>query len=218
MVDVALFPIPDCVNFPGVPCPLHVFEPRYRQMVRHCIENDMLMGVCHTEKLVHANSKEQTVREVLSSNQSTYKPRDIFSAGPVALLQELEDGRMLIQVDTRVRLRLEEEKQTLPFSIWACEELEDEPCDEAARGLLALTQDKIMRRLLAITHTNEQAQKILRSEHWQNMPAQDFSFAVAGLLGMAAETSQALLEMTSPQQRLDTVLELLNGTGPAVGP
>ena len=30
MPQVALFPIPNSVNFPGVPCPLHVFEPRYR--------------------------------------------------------------------------------------------------------------------------------------------------------------------------------------------
>jgi Lon protease-like protein len=38
MVEVALFPIPDSVNFPGVPCPLHVFEPRYRKMAQHLLE------------------------------------------------------------------------------------------------------------------------------------------------------------------------------------
>ena len=80
MVEVALFPIPNSVNFPGVPCALHVFEPRYRQMVRHCIETDMLMGICHTEKVLHDGGDAQSMSEALSSNQSTYKPCRIFSA------------------------------------------------------------------------------------------------------------------------------------------
>src|SRR5210317_1249926 len=108
MPQVALFPIPNSVNFPWVPCPLHVFEPRYRQMVRHCIDENMLMGVCHTEKVLHRNQREQTIEEALNSNQATYKPLGIFSAGPVQLLEELDDGRMLIQVDNALRLQLVE--------------------------------------------------------------------------------------------------------------
>lgn len=216
MYDVALFPIPNSVNFPWVPCPLHVFEPRYRQMVRRCIDESMLIGVCHTEKLVHRNEREQTIEEALNSNQATYKPRGIFSAGPVQMLEELEDGRMLIQVDNEVRLHLREEKQTLPFSIWSCEELLDQPCDREAETVLEQSQAKILNRLLAITHANEQAQVMLKSDHWQEMPAHKFSFAVAGLLEMAPDTSQALLEMTNAQQRLDTVLEMINAIGPVV--
>lgn len=216
MVDVALFPIPNAVNFPGVPCPLHVFEPRYRQMVQHCVDNNMLMGVCHTEKLLHANTREQSLREALNSNQSTYKPQGIFSAGQVSILEKLQDGRMLIQVDTSIRLRLVEERQTLPFSIWSCEELLDEPVDAEAEALLAQTQAKILQRLLKIVHDNQQARDMLEAEYWQAMPALDFSFAIAGILGMPPETSQALLEMTCPQQRLGTVLELLNRLGPPV--
>jgi hypothetical protein len=48
------------------------------------------------------------------------------------------------------------------------------------------------------------------------MPAHDFSFAAAGLLGMTPETSQTLLEMTNAQVRLDTVLEMINATGSAL--
>lgn len=213
MVDVALFPIPNSVNFPGVPCPLHVFEPRYRQMVHHCIDQDLLMGVCHTEKVLHQKEQEQTVAEALASNQATYKPQRIFSAGPVQLLQELDDGRILIQVDNNVRLQLRQEKQTLPFSIWACEELLDEDLDEAGELTLQQSQAKILKRLLAITHDNKQAQEMLNSGHWQAMPAHEFSFAAAGLLGMTPETSQALLEMTNAPKRLDTILEIINAIG-----
>ncbi|MEM1110550.1 MAG: LON peptidase substrate-binding domain-containing protein [Pseudomonadota bacterium] len=213
MHDVALFPIPNSVNFPGVPCPLHVFEPRYRQMVSHCIDNAMMIGICHTEKVLRSNDKEQTLEEALGSNQSTYKPVDIFSAGPVELLEELSDGRLMIRVDTAMRMRLGQEKQTLPFSIWTCEELLDDPLDEADEAALAQTQAKILRRLLALTHGNDQAQDMLNSEHWQEMPALKFSFAVAGCLAMPPDISQSLLEMTSPQQRLDNVLDMINSLG-----
>ena len=210
MIDCALFPIPDSVNFPGVPCSLHVFEPRYRQMVRQCIEQGLLMGVCHTEKILHHRDREQTIEEALNSNQATYKPQGIFSAGPVELLEELEDGRMLIHVNNEIRLKLGEERQTLPFGIWACEELLDDVLDEAGELALQQGQAKVLQRLLAITHGNEDAQTMLNSEHWQAMPAQSFSFAVAGLLGIPPEISQTLLEMTSAQERLDTILEMIN--------
>jgi len=217
MVEVALFPIPNSVNFPGVPCALHVFEPRYRQMVRHCIETDMLMGICHTEKVLHDGGDAQSMSEALSSNQSTYKPCRIFSAGAVTLLQELEDGRLLIEVDTSLRVRLETEKQTLPFSIWACEELLDEGFDATSEALLAQAQEKILQRLIILTHDNEKAQAELKSAHWQNMSAHKFSFVIAGLLGMPPETSQRLLEMTNPQQRLDDVLGMINEIGADIG-
>ncbi len=143
MIEIALFPIPNSVNFPGVPIPLHVFEPRYRKMVRYCIDNDVMMGVCHTEKMIHANTREQSREEALSSNQSTYKPCQIFSAGKVELLDELEDGRMAIAVDCEVRLKLKQERQTLPFSIWQCELYEDEPVEGEALVRLNQTHEKI---------------------------------------------------------------------------
>ncbi len=39
MRRLPIFPLP-VVLFPGGPMPLHIFEPRYRQMVAHCVEGD----------------------------------------------------------------------------------------------------------------------------------------------------------------------------------
>jgi Lon protease-like protein len=38
--QVPLFPLPNAVLFPGVPLPLHIFEPRYREMVRDAERTD----------------------------------------------------------------------------------------------------------------------------------------------------------------------------------
>ncbi len=42
---IPLFPLPNAVLFPGVPLPLHIFEPRYREMVREAQEQDGIIGM-----------------------------------------------------------------------------------------------------------------------------------------------------------------------------
>src|ERR1700675_1270588 len=40
-----LFPLPTVVLFPNVFLPLHVFEPRYREMVAHALAGDRMIGM-----------------------------------------------------------------------------------------------------------------------------------------------------------------------------
>ncbi|HUI25665.1 MAG TPA: LON peptidase substrate-binding domain-containing protein, partial [Candidatus Kryptonia bacterium] len=42
---IPLFPLPNVVLFPGVPLPLHVFEPRYREMVRDARAGESVIGM-----------------------------------------------------------------------------------------------------------------------------------------------------------------------------
>jgi Lon protease-like protein len=215
MIDVALFPIPKSVNFPGVSIPLHVFEPRYRDMVRYCIDNDVMIGVCHTQGVVHTIKRQQAPEEALNNNQATYKPRDVFSAGKVELLEELDDGRLGIMVHFETRLELKQVRQILPFNIWACELYEDEPLEDDDLVNLRQSHEKVMQRLLTIGHGNDEFQKMLASDKWQNLTAAQFSFMVNGLFGMPAGTKQEILEMRQPQQRLDAILEMVNTIKPS---
>jgi Lon protease-like protein len=41
---IPLFPL-EVVLFPGIPLPLHIFEPRYKLMIRHCLEQRQEFGV-----------------------------------------------------------------------------------------------------------------------------------------------------------------------------
>mgnify|MGYP003450343698 CR=1 FL=1 len=34
-----MFPLPDVYLFPGMFMPLHIFEPRYRQMIEDCLDD-----------------------------------------------------------------------------------------------------------------------------------------------------------------------------------
>ena len=45
MFSIPIFPLPNVVLFPNVFLPLHIFEPRYRQMVAEALEGDRIIGM-----------------------------------------------------------------------------------------------------------------------------------------------------------------------------
>jgi len=210
MTQIAIFPIPDCVTFPGMVFPLHVFEPRYRAMVKHCIENDMLLAVCHTEKLIRAAKPSQDITEALQSNQATYKPFHIFSAGKCELLKTLEDGRLYLNVHIQARFKSVREIQTLPFIIYECEEYEDHPIEDDAIEDARRSQQKILKRLEVLTRHSEEAQKVVTDEKLSMADPVEFSFLLFHLVQLDSDYQQTVLEMRSVNERLTTVLELLN--------
>lgn len=215
MTEIALFPIPNCVSFPGTIYPLHVFEPRFRAMVKHCIETGTFMAVCHTQKEVRPAKSQQTVEEALQSNQATYKPFDVFSAGPCELMQELDDGRMLIHVYLKKRFQAVQELQTIPFSIYQCEEVLDDPLTAEEAEEAALLKEKILNRLVVITAPKPKVKALLQSAEWQEKSPEDFSFELFGILQLDADSQQQVLELRSPLLRLERALWALNQVGRA---
>src|SRR5262249_23518102 len=81
---IPLFPLPNVVLFPRMPLPLHIFEPRYRAMVRDAAQGARLIGMV----LLRGDW------------QSEYYGRpEIFAAGTVGEMvrvEELPDGRFNI--------------------------------------------------------------------------------------------------------------------------
>lgn len=168
------------------------------------------MGVCHTRKLVHSVKQQQTLEDALQSNQATYKPYPVFSAGRCELVQTLDDGRMLINVHIAERYHAVEPRQTLPFSIYACELYEDVPTSEQDMILAEQLQQKILKRLLAITASDPRAQLLLGADEWQQKHPLAFSFELMDILQMDADVQQQILEQRSPVHRLQRVLQVLN--------
>jgi|TARA_B110000116_G_C16713314_1_gene525559 Lon protease-like protein len=210
MTKIAIFPIPDCVNFPGSVMPLHVFEPRYRDMVNYCLEHDVLLAVCHTQKVVKEVESKPNLDEALCSNQSTYKPYPVFSAGRCELLKTTDDGRMVLNVHMQHRYQLLNEVQSLPFIIAECEQVKDEAIKPETQVKAEQTQEKILMRLLALTHAHLEIQTLLKSDEWQLKSPEAFSFDVLGIMQFSPDDMQQLLEMRRPQQRLDEILVLMN--------
>ena len=209
--EVALFPIPGCAVFPGTVFPLHVFEPRYRTMVKQCLDSNMPIAICHTKKVLHEVKPPPTQEEALQSNQTTYKPFSVFSAGLCEHVSTTNDGRLLVNVYVDRRLILLEEIQTLPFSIGLCDPYLDFILSPEEIAESELLKDKILHRLIAFSANDPQALQRLESEYWQSMPASAFSFEVFSIIRFDGDIQQAILEDRSALSRLQNILNVLNG-------
>ncbi len=210
MTEIALFPIPKCVVFPGTVTPLHVFEPRYRTMIHHCIDNTLPLAVCHVKNFLHLEKESQAFDGALTSNQATYNPVDVCSAGRCELIETLKDGRLLINVHADKRYRLIKETQSLPFLIFNCAEFPDKELSPSESNLILELKDKLLHRLIALTNNNKQIQSVLDSQEWQSKNADDFSFELFSVLQTDADKMQEILEMDFPADRLNAALDILS--------
>jgi len=121
MAEIGLFPL-GLVLLPTERVPLHIFEPRYRELIAECIEGGGEFG------LVLAD--EEGMRTVGTR------------AAVVEVLERFDDGRLNVLVEGRDRFRLGELTSGRSFHTGEVEPLEDEhdPSDEehAERALAAL--------------------------------------------------------------------------------
>jgi Lon protease-like protein len=208
LTEIALFPIPDVVAFPGTIVPLHVFEPRYRRLVHESVEADRPIGVCHTRKTIRDAPKRQTADEALSSNQATYQPHEIFSAGACEIHEVLEDGRIVALIHMDNRYIIAEERQTLPYRIVAAARLPDAPDEDG--GSLEELQALIHTKVLEIFQKSGDADA---AEHlatdWPNLSPGAFSFQLFNYLRFDADFMQLILESTHPRDRLQNIWDVL---------
>lgn len=87
-----LFPL-NTVLFPGMPLELHIFEPRYREMVNWCVETQSSFGVV-------------LIRRGNEALGPVAEPYEIGCTARIVQLQRLPDGRMNITVVGEERFRV----------------------------------------------------------------------------------------------------------------
>src|SRR3954467_2900448 len=98
-----LFPLPDLVFFPNTRLPLHVFEPRYRQMVTDALDTDKRFGI-HFLRPGWQNDY--------------YGTPAIHLLGTIGTIEQavpLEDGKFNILVRGDGRFRVLDEVSNVPY-------------------------------------------------------------------------------------------------------
>ncbi|MFT4634036.1 MAG: Lon protease-like protein [Candidatus Azotimanducaceae bacterium] len=213
-VEVALFPIPSLVAFPGTVVPLHVFEPRYRQMIDDCVREKRMIGVCHTRKTIREAKPNQTQSEAMNSNQATYLPQEVFSAGYCEVIETTADGRIMAEIHIEHRLKIVREIQSLPYRIVASESLEDiiepdqlgETIEQRNQELQILINAKL---LVMIGSENPEFGALINGAEWQSMSPEVFSFTLFQTLRFDPDLMQSILESRSTQERLNIVWDYI---------
>jgi Lon protease-like protein len=98
---IKLFPLPEATLFPNQGLPLHVFEPRYRELMRDALDGDRVVGIpqIRPEEVARANSAAPELYPVLG-------------VGVVTQHQSLADGRYNVIIRGVARARLLSELAT----------------------------------------------------------------------------------------------------------
>ena len=189
--ELPLFPLPDVVLFPQEVLPLHIFEHRYRMMLRTVLESDRRFGVVRWDPETKAMAQIGCCAEILQC-------------------QTEEDDRSNVITLGQQRFRVLDIVRQAPFIIGMVAWVEDEPTEEDMAPLAGEVQG-------ALRDVVDLSAKLLGNtttlpDDLPDLP-RELSFWVGGHLGGAvADQQQQLLEMTSTADRLQLEFELLDHT------
>lgn len=210
--EIALFPIPGMACFPGTVVPLHVFEPRYRDMLKESVKLGRWIGVCHTKKVLTEAKTGQTKAEALNSNQGNFEPQDIFSAGPATIEDVTADGRLIVSIEMMERFERTEEIQSLPYRIVKAKSYEDDT-DILPSESINLLRKSISAFLESRFDEMKEAEVLKQSLNKLNqLDNASFSFQVFQWIRPDGAIAQKFLEMKNPNARLLGLSHLLGIT------
>ena len=194
VVELPVFPLP-VVLFPGVPLPLHIFEPRYRQMLKDIQVTNNLFGIAYFD----------------SSSAET----DLPAAGHIGCVAEvneaqtLPDGRSNILTLGVIRYRIESYvERGDPYLVARVSYFEDQDEDDAI--LVESTRevaDTFTRIAMAIRAMNDERAVL---PDISDTDPQRLSFLVAAALEIEGEIKQELLELRSTSERLERLRTMLD--------
>jgi len=188
-MSLALFPL-NTVLFPGCTLDLQLFEARYLDMISRCMKKGESFGVVC----------------ILDGKEVGLAPDGYALIGCEALIRDFkqqDNGLLGIRVEGGRRFRVRDagvqKDQLLVAEVQWLEELPDQALEEEDADLLALLQVLAEHPMVASLDmdTNAQGQQALANQ-------------LAYLLPFTDDDKIKLLEMDSPQQRLDMIQFLLD--------
>ncbi len=218
IIEISLFPIPGSVSLPFSTVPLHVFEPRYRKMIKDSILDKRRIGVSHTKRIIAGKkiNTQASLEVQLSTNQESYEAYPVFSAGFAEILETLPDGRLIVQITMDSRYEMYEEVQQVPYKIVRCREYEDSKSENHSSFIIKDLRKTLDQIFIGIATQNTQQEEMInfiKSEKWQEMSDEEYSFSIYSLVLFEPETMQKILELTSALERITWCLQTLRSAG-----
>src|SRR3954468_20073739 len=126
-----IFPLPNVVLFPTVFLPLHIFEPRYREMVADALKQDRMIGMVLLRP----------------GWQGDYEGRPpvypVGCSGVITHAEKLDDGRYNIVLRGVERFRILEEDDRLSYRRAHVEQLPDEACCAEDKAVIRTQRAKL---------------------------------------------------------------------------
>jgi Lon protease-like protein len=183
-----LFPL-SVVLFPGTPLPLHIFEPRYRQMLADCLESDHRFGITPP-----------------GADDQAPPPGTVGCTAEVRVNQELPDGRSAIVVLGGERFVVSKilEEQT-PYFVAAVQSFDDDPDTTPEEARTARLREQFTAYAALVRELSD----VVPQDAELPDDALALSFHVAAGVEIDPELKQRLLVERSTARRVEALLLLL---------
>ena len=189
LLRLPVFPLAGALLFPRGQLPLHIFEPRYRAMVRDALARDKLIGM--------VQPKDDAEPPALF---------DVGCIGRITACDELEDGRFNLVLEglSRFRVAREAHVDTLYRQVDADRDGFDE---EDGGGILGIAQRAEIER-----ESRSYAESLGYMLDWDSVGRLDDEMLVNGIAQIApldVGSKQALLEAVDLAARADLLVQFM---------
>ena len=191
--ELPLFPLPEVVLFPKEVLPLHIFESRYRIMLKSVLETDSMFGV-------------------IKWDPNTKSMANVGCCAQIIKHQTAEDGRSNIITLGQQRFQILEIVRSTPYCSAMVSWIDDENVDNFKE--LDALKDSVTEALSDVVKLSSKLSNSKKNlpEKLPNNPM-ELSFWVASHLGgPVAEEQQKLLEERNTFTRLQREFEMLDHT------
>ncbi len=204
LAALPVFPLPNVVLFPGALMPLHIFEPRYRELTRQVLAGKQLMAIARLKP----------------GFEEDYEGRppvfEVCTVGSVIDSVAHSDGRYDITLRglARVRVTAELPPEQL-FRRMQADELSDQWADPA---VTSAWQRKLISLWASLAPHLPESVRDLRALTRGAEGAGAYADRLAGALVGDPDVSQRLLEELDPAERLRLLTEKLQSVLDSVAP
>ncbi len=191
--ELPLFPLPEVVLFPKEVLPLHIFESRYRIMLKSVLETDSMFGV-------------------IKLDPNTKTMANVGCCAQIIKHQTAEDGRSNIITLGQQRFQILEIIRSTPYFSAMVSWINDENVDNFQE--LDALKDSVTEALSDVVKLTSKLTNSKKNlpEKLPNNPM-ELSFWIGSHLGGAvAEEQQRLLEERNTYTRLQREFEMLDHT------
>jgi hypothetical protein len=199
---IPLFPLSNVVLFPHVHCPLHIFEPRYQQMITAALGGARRVGMV-------------AVRPEYQAEMGGDPP--LFTIGCIGTVQQSrrrEDGRHDIVLFGAARFRIVEEIPRDPERLYrlARVELLTERFDERREGipLQGMRADAIDLLTQLLRFVAPDSAREIDPRSFSGVDDTAFVSALCQMLDLPAAEKQGLLEAEGPMARCERLVAILH--------
>lgn len=183
---LSIFPLPGAILFPGLQLPLHIFEPRYRELVGSALARDRRIGMIQPQR---------------SADRAPLY--EIGCVGRIGDVEALEDGRYNIVLEGEARFRVVRELDVTTAFRQVEAELIDDPEDEVLASVERAGFEFEAKRFAAMQGY---------SVDWDSVERLDDETLINGVAQIApfdSAAKQALLEADNLSERCELMIQLM---------